>query len=326
MSNSSLTRVAPLFDDWNAFEYDLTISTLGYEARARYICEQGLANAKVKCAIAFDRDQSLEFESNRRCFERHSYAMEVVSDSEYRKHLKKLLGSLSDTASPTCRILFDISSLNRARLATAVLSFSEFGRSKPLDVDFVYALANYSPPLSNSYGWNVHVGPMIPEYAGAWDEPDRVTVGVLGLGYERDKVLGAVEFLQLADAWLFNPISVDSAYDEAVERANRTILRDVAGNRKIQYQVDQPMDCFSRLESLVRGLTQTVNIVVLPFGPKLFALSSILVADLYRSVALWRVSAEGSRAMTDRVASGRILGLSVSFAPADPAVEEVFEL
>jgi len=81
----------------------------------------------------------------------------------------------------------------------------------------------------------------------------------------------------------------------------------------MNYRVQDPFDCFAKVESLVYGLSQTRNPVLLPFGPKLFSLTSLLVALLYPGLPVWRVSAERHEQPANRKASGLVYGLEVAF-------------
>ena len=62
----------------------------------------------------------------------------------------------------------------------------------------------------------------------------------------------------------------------------------------MEYRVEQPIDCFGMLESVVYGLLKSFSAIVLPFGPKVFTLCSLLVASLHPTVSIWRVSAGGA--------------------------------
>jgi hypothetical protein len=53
--------------------------------------------------------------------------------------------------------------------------------SSGVTVDFVYSLAAFVPPPIEGL-LSSHVGPVLPEFAGWWDEPDRPLAAVVGLG------------------------------------------------------------------------------------------------------------------------------------------------
>jgi hypothetical protein len=157
------------------------------------------------------------------------------------------------------------------------------------------------------------VGPVAHYFAGWTTRPDLPLAAVLGLGYEEDKALGAFEHVQASARWLVRPISIDHRFDTAVTNANRRLLEGTPAGRVLGYCVSDPLGCFGIVESLVFGLTRDYNIIVLPFGPKPFALCSLLVACIHPSVAVWRVSAGGFEDPKDQKASGNVYGLQVEF-------------
>ena len=89
----------------------------------------------------------------------------------------------------------------------------------------------------------------------------------------------------------------------------------MASNRVLQYRVESPQQLFRGLESLAYALSTESNVVLLPFGPKIFTLCASLVGLTNDSVAIWRVSAEEHEVPVDRKAAGYIGGLQVQFGP-----------
>jgi hypothetical protein len=168
------------------------------------------------------------------------------------------------------------------------------------------------------------VGPIAPEFSGWWSEPDLPTAAIVGVGYEQDKALGAIEHVQPSEVWLFFPRSPVAEYTSALEYANRSLIEKVKRERgkMLHYDVDAPYALFADLESLVAGLSSRANCILLPFGPKLFALSSLLVACVHREAAVWRVS--GAEQPTDRIGHS-VYGLSVAFCTARQPVPEVVQ-
>jgi hypothetical protein len=134
---------------------------------------------------------------------------------------------------------------------------------------------------------------------------------MVGLGYEENKTLGAVEHIQAATILTFTPISPVEAYTPALDEANRTLLNLVPNANRFTYNVGYPLETFVELESFTFGITRTHNLIMLPFGPKIFTLCSMLVGMIHPEVALWRVS--GGKDRVDRRANGDVFGLSVEF-------------
>lgn len=302
--------VTPLAASWIDQEYDLAIATVGYEERARHIFSTVQPSARVKTACGFDAQKVFEYENNTTWFESNRFEVAHLTDESYDEWIQGVLNGV-ETGNNPMRILIDISSTTRIRMARLLVSLRNFARVS-VEATFVYSLASFTAPPTERHA-NSHVGPVTPEFAGWWEEPDRPLVAVVGLGYEQDKALGAVEHLQAAEIWTFTPVSEVSQYSPALLEANRTLLESVPANHQMNYRVQDPFECFAKLESLVYGLSQTKNAVLLPFGPKLFSLTSLLVALLYPGLPVWRVSAERHEQPVNRRASGFVYGLGATF-------------
>ena len=262
---SNHVGVRSLPEDWGAQDYDLFITTVGYERRARYIAEHFRPKAEIKVACGFRDQQVLEYSRNSDFFKSQGFEVEHPPEAGYSDWAQAVLRRVPSDRS-SIRVLVDISSVTRFRMATLLVQLRECRRAK-LTISFVYSLAAFTPPPEIIQA-NSHVGPVTPEFAGWWEEPDRALVAVVGLGYEEDKALGAVEHLQAAEVWTFVPVSEVTAYSPALVRANRTLLEGVPPNHQLAYRVQDPLACFARLESLTFGLSQERNPVLLPFGPE----------------------------------------------------------
>ncbi|MEQ1885190.1 MAG: hypothetical protein ABL967_09025 [Bryobacteraceae bacterium] len=307
--NSGL-MITPLAASWVDQEFDLAIATVGYEERARHIFSALPPSARVKAACGFDSQQVFEYENNSAWFQSNRFDVAHLADDDYGEWIQGALNRVDTDGNPI-KVLVDISSTTRVRMAKLLVALKNFTRV-PIAATFVYSLASFTAPPTERHA-NSHVGPVTPEFAGWWEEPDRALVAVVGLGYEQDKALGAVEHLQAAEIWTFMPASEVSQFSPALLRANRTLLESVPPHQQMDYRVQDPFDCFAKLESLVYGLSQTKNAVLLPFGPKLFSLASLLVALLYPELPVWRVSAEQHEQPVNRKASGFVYGLEVAF-------------
>jgi hypothetical protein len=123
--------------------------------------------------------------------------------------------------------------------------------------------------------------------------------------------LGAVEHIQAGEILLFILTSSQTEYSKALEIANETLLKEVRPSGRFYYVVERPLDCFVELELLVSSLLHDSNPILLPFGPKIFSLTALLVSSVHHKVAVWRVS--GAEEPADRVPTGEVTGLSVHF-------------
>ena len=295
-------------------EYDLLVCTLGYESRARFIAETQNVRARYKVALGFKAQQVLRFEENERWFEAAEFDVAVLDEEYVGSHLQQVcVEALRDKRS--LHVCCDISSMSRYRTAIVVDTLRTLRPGIEVTADFLYAIAKFTPPPEPLFA-NVHVGAVLPSFAGWTVEPELPVSAIVGLGYEPDKALGAVEHLQASEIWTFEPVSSIPEYTDALRRANRTLLGFVPERCRLQYQVERPYTLFSSLQALASSCLRSSNPVILPFGPKLFTLASLLVACSYTDVAVWRVSAGIHEPPADRQADGLVTGLSIEFVRA----------
>lgn len=305
-------RVKPWEEEFLKEDYDAFIAAVGYERRSRYIAEACQIRARHKYAGAFSDRKVLHFQENHRWFKDSNYNVVEVGDEDFPSWIEKIFARTKWKKISNKRICVDISSLTRFRLAAIVNTVRNIKEDGGITVDFLYSIAKFSPPPRES-GPNVHVGPVMPSFAGWTLDPERPPAAVVGLGYEQDQAMGAVEHIQAADVWAFLPTSQFPEYSRFLLRANKTLLESIPRARRIQYPVDQPMDCFVMLESLTNRVLRSNCIVLFPFGSKIFSLCSLLVACLYPEIAVWRVSEGHSAEAIDRIPSEYVVGLSVIF-------------
>jgi len=295
-------------------DYDVVVATLGYERRARAVSERFPSGAAFrKYACGFPGDHVLNYAANKDWFFGQEYVIAEPSDADYGQWFQNLVKDSLEGQDDLVKIRVDISSMTRTRLAHTIEVLNSATLKKPVLVDFAYSLAQYSAPPQFK-AKNTHVGPVTPAYSGWWTEPDKPLTAIIGLGYEENKALGALEHIQAADAWIFVPQSSIAAYSQTLQRANKDLLEMVNGAQVLNYPVEDPFLTLSRMESLCAALLSQKNIAILPFGPKIFALVALLIARLhFPQIAVWRVS--GSEEIVDRLPSEEFIGLRAIFQP-----------
>jgi hypothetical protein len=292
--------------------YDVLIASIGYEARATYIAKAISSRVVQVLSAGFDSNHVLHYESNLRYF---STVGDIVpGDSTYarkiadvlRQHARPL-GRPSDHGPfHPVKVCVDISSMSRPRLAATLLALYSLAEV-PVDVDWLYAPAHYSAELQES--GPVQVNDAIHGFEG-WGDPMLPLCVVVGLGLEGELVSGVLDELEPTETWLFEPFGFAKSYDRRVRSANIALTRPSPLSQHQMYNVTQPYTSFLKLSSLVNDLAAFGRIVLLPLGPKIFALMCFLLAIAQdRSLTVWRLSADNQRPPVDRVPAGQILGL-----------------
>jgi hypothetical protein len=300
-------------------DWDVLVAAVGYEHRSRHVPLAWADGSRLRIASAFDTHKALSYESNWAALAEHGFDIEEHAEGEIRYWLYKRLLEIETAPNTPLRLAIDVSSFSRSRLAELVLAAAELATTRDVSIDFGYAPAAFMPPAEADTVIEV-LGPVVPEFAGWTDEPDTPTTCIIGLGYEPERAVGALEYLEPVGAWAFTPTGVDNRYDRSLERANETVWDANPRPVRIAYGVDQPLWTFVQLESLVFGLKRMTRPVLVPFGPKIFATLCLLAALTHQpETAVWRVSGGQSEEPVDRKAIGPIHHISALFRPRDAA-------
>lgn len=286
-------------------KYHLAIHAIGFEARAIELLKQVKYEADHAIAFGFNYGQTISYADNLTFFRANNVKTLVdLDDSQFERDFHHELAlATARSRDHAFRLLVDISCFNRTRLAAIISSISVAAQLVKLEVDFFYAVARFSPP-SALYVPNSVVGPIHSLFSGWSRIPANPTAAVIGLGYEQGQALGVVEYLQANPVWVFSPTSGEFQYTLAVSNANTLLLEELPTEQVVTYQVEKPCDAFQEVEGLARGLLQDYNVVLVPFGPKIFVLTALLVAWRHRSIAVWRVSPGTRIDPVQREASG----------------------
>jgi hypothetical protein len=183
-----------------------------------------------------------------------------------------------------------------------------------IELDMYYAPARYRPGGVDQGVVEV-CGPVIPELAGWSARPEDPLSLLLGVGYEVEKAMGAIEYLEVGDVWIFRPRGIDERYDRDVDKANETLREFVKTDRVVDYPVLSPYLGCVKLESLISGLAERNRVLLIPFGPKIFAGMCLLISCLRGGdVGVWRISGGATTPPVDHAPSGQISVLRSRFS------------
>jgi hypothetical protein len=288
---------------------------VGYEARSRFIASELRGGYDKGFAFRFGSQEGGAFTENLRWCAAEPTVSIAIAENEGRARDVALewFRGLNRADGQPIRIAVDISSMSRMLMAvlvaTAVTCARELGE---IDIMFLYAPARFAPP-GGEHGPVVKFGAVLPEFSGL-SEAGQALATVIGLGYEPDLALASQQGLDPAESWLAVPTGIDSRFNEAVRMANAGVIALSDPNRIVEFEVLRPFDTFMKVESIVSGLSRSHNVVIVPFGPKIFALVGLLVAVEHdRRIGVWRVTAGRLGRSQDVEADGRIAAIRAVF-------------
>lgn len=216
------------------------------------------------------------------------------------------------------RIFLDVSAFPRTAIACLMSAFSEIAaRGACLNITLGYRLAQFTPPRNDPAPPNRRVAPVGTSFAGWPRRPGLPVHLIVGLGYERDKAQGAVEYLQPSFLSLFTPQSPIQEFAEQVSQRNRLLLENTPLERVFAYEVLEPAVQFAQLSSMLGALVGSTKPVLLPFGPKIFFAVCLLMSLAHQEVSVWHVSGEELEESAALLPSAHMAFLHVHLKPRE---------
>lgn len=303
-----------LDDAVNTRSFDLLLGYLCNETRSIHVLKRAYKNCKRRFMLVDAHITNAQSAPPHPRWGKKIDPIEVhFQDDELDYNLldisiRNILNAYGDSGTPIS-ILLDISSMPRNVMASVMATIEDVASNRPVEMLVAYCLAKYTPPPEHNLA-NKIVGPVHPNFTGFTIDPGLPVAAVVGLGYEKGKALGAVEYLQSSDWWVFVPTSEEKKYLKKVQQHNQTIFNVVGNDRRFDYSIHSPLLTISKLESLISKLLTTNKTVLLPFGPKIFFFCSLLISIVHKNCAVWYVSGEAPAAKADISTSAYVMCLS----------------
>lgn len=299
----------------DSYEFDIAVVAVGYEQRCRWVAEQCSIAATNKIGLTFGFLEEGSFVENASFFQERGFALLnglAVDSLQSLEH--RLKASLGEVQSGEAKLLIDISSMSREMIANVALAISRAAGVRPVRITVAYSPSKF---LGKTRPAPIRIArPIKPELAGWSSRPELPLAVVAGLGCEPGLALGALQFLEPDRAWLYYPVGVDLEYDSDMRSANEH-LDEIFDVSKFEYDITSPTILRGKVESLLRSVQDDFRIIMLPFGPKMFAWASLstVVFGEFRGPGVWTFSARDHALVVDRAAEGPIIWYSCLVAP-----------
>jgi hypothetical protein len=207
-----------------------------------------------------------------------------------RDNIELLLKQRHGTEQST-KLSIDISLIDRKSLADLFSTLARLAIEHIYEISVIYSLAKYAPPSGENCP-NNDVKPVSNFYSGWSNRPGMPVLSIVGLGYEKDKAIGAIEYLECSKAFLYIPQSMEENYQKDVLNENSSLLEYFGKKSQFSYKLESPTEAIFSLDSVISANKNNYKIVLLPFGPKLFYALSLLTCIPHPEVSIWYVSGE----------------------------------
>ena len=288
-------------------DIDVIICASGYESRASFLADSLGTNAvKFKYVLSFKDQKDIPTRiKNDKIFRSHGYQF-IENEKDNYDFIRTLLPLINNiTKENSINILIDYSSMTRTWFAAIVNSFHHF--TKNVKLIFSYSVAKFSEP-NPSYSPSIKFDP-IPGFNNL-SIPDKPTALIIGLGYEKDRAAGLIEYFDADEVFAF--VTDNLKYKPFLYAANKTLLKQIKPDNIIPYPMNDIMFTYKILTNLCLDLASNYRIIITPSGPKPFSLLSFICGIQLRFIDIWRVSGINDPKKENREPSGETISFSLS--------------
>ena len=122
----------------------------------------------------------------------------VIDIREGIENIEEELNSFEIIEESKLKISIDISLIDRKSLASIFALIAKIAIQRVCSVSVIYTLAMYTPPTGELESNNL-VKPVSNFFAGWSTRPGLPIMSIVGLGYERDKAIGAISMLKVQE-------------------------------------------------------------------------------------------------------------------------------
>jgi hypothetical protein len=291
--------------------YDAAVFSCGYESRSIAIPKR--ANYRSALVLGYDYNNATAvYRENVGGYKKLGLTVQRAHDAEVAGLISEYLEPLKKKGD--LKVLVDITTMNRVRIALSVEMLNR--TSDNFRFVYGYCFSKYVPPLSeDAYCSLASHGPVSRYFSGTTVDVDQPLAMVVGLGYEAGRAIGITEANDPSRVHLFVPHGGLGRFDKDVRIKNADLLAMQKNDSGYVhgYDVNEFDIVFEKLESLISGLVGSgYRVVIVPMGPKIFCLASLLVASVHREVSIWRASSGARESAVDRKASKKCLFAEVN--------------
>lgn len=290
----------------NNIEFDILICSSGYETRASFFAEKISSKAiKKKYVLSFnDQKKVTTRKKNDKVFESLKFTF-IDSNKDQSEFIDFFMQQISRLdKNDKINVLIDYSSMTRTWFASFVNSFQYLPNN--VVFYFSYSVAQYTSPIPY-FSPSIKFEP-IPGFNNL-SIPDKPTALIIGLGYEKDRASGLIEYFDAEEVFLFHTNNGD--YMNSIKNANKNLMLQVDRDKIIPYPIYDIEYVRTILTNLCSELSNNYRIIIAPCGPKPFSIISFIACMQLGYIDIWRISGENDPIKENRIPSGDIIIFSI---------------
>ena len=291
--------------------FDLFIVSSGYENRASYLSRMLEIKSKAKMCLMFDRMEDIFARKiNDEYFIENGFTMiksNIDSYFEIGDYLKTFITTCN---SDVINILVDYSSMSRVWYSYVLSYFDKINHDSCINIYFSYCKAQFVPPPEIT-AYKNYIAPIEGYYSIL--PPTKPTALIISLGYIKRQAFGLSEYFEAEPFVFIGKNSEKDEYYNSVLENNDLLLSKVPKENIFYYSLTNLTYTEALLNRLCKDLSSNYRIVIAPCGPKPFTLISLITCLKLTDIDVWRISASSNNKPVDKIPTGEIVILKVTF-------------
>ena len=304
------------FEEHKREKTDCIIAASGFHSRCTYVAENMNLHEASKLLITFDENEQVELRQKNEAVFRNLGFITINESSRSISNIEKLLNStLNDNVSESLNIVIDYSCMPKIWIS-AILNFIHENESLKQRINIYFA---YTPKkfIAGAKRTVEFIGPI-----SGTDEQikiDKSVALIAGLDNSPDSTMKIINKVNPDRIFAFIPDPAFSAdYLKSLLDNNKSLLEMVDRNDILKYPAGNPEQINSLLTSLCLDLRLNSRVVIVPQGPKTFALTSLLLSMRYPDIKLWEIISRTGKYNTEEgIADGKPVILKAIFCNDD---------
>jgi hypothetical protein len=285
---------------------DCIIAASGFHSRCTYLSENIDINGTGKHLVTYDDNSYINFRKENESVFINLGFLPFIEKARSGKEIEKLLDRVcNNNASEILNIIVDYSCMPKTWIATILdfISRNDLPEQR-INIFFAYTPKKFLPNIKKIVEF---IGPIIEPKDLIHNETNLTLIAGLDNNYE--SIIKLVKDIKPQRIFAFVPEpAFDEEYSKSVLKKNRPLLEKIGDENIIKYPAKNQEEINSILTSLCLEIRLNSRIIMVPLGPKTFALTSLLLSLRYPDIKLWDIT---SRIYNYNPRGGRASGAPV---------------
>jgi hypothetical protein len=276
-------------------QFDYFIAACGYQPRCCHLASNNSIRAVKRLLLSIDEsDHMAERQANQKVFETCGFI--PYRDSVHQTTIiEDLIKDICNQDKEQLNLLIDYSCMPKKWYAVIMDNITRDNfKSKKINLYLAYTPKIFEP--EKKMAGTDFFGPIIEaRHRLTKKKPVTVMAGLDNHSHLLHKALSEVNPRNLL---AFVPVSrTDRAYTEAVAENNKSLLSKLDPTQIFRYDMYDPNAMNSLLTSCCLDHRMNHEVMIIPQGPKVFSMISLLISIRYPDVKLWEIIGKNRNAV-----------------------------